>query len=174
MQLDSPTINPLEKKACVNTNRTQQSSLTSTEQVYALILNSDGKALVRQVLPSLNASIHWTMLRANLADNQDPVAVARDELFAYGYESPSWIYLGSFTSSEGRVFHFLFARDAQKAPCEQCGKNGVQWVSLRDLRYALLDGRIGQMSDATSVALSMYLMALHHKSETAVTPPKPA
>ncbi len=152
----------------MNNQQTEQPELTPAERVYVLVLNADGNVLVRQV-HSIPRS--WTMLRASLDGNEDPIMVARMELSALGYESTHWVYLGSFSNAEGRVIHFLFARDARRTSSLGAGTNGVQWVSLRDLRYALLDGRIGQIADATSIALTMYLMALHQRIETTASSP---
>lgn len=155
----------------MDNHRTQPYNLSLTEKVYALILNADGKVLVRQEHTNGSISLNWTMLWASMADNQDPVTIARCELSRLGYQCTHWVYLGSYANSEGRINHFLFARDARESLAALPGKKGVEWVSLRDLRYALLDGRIGQVSDATSIALTMYLMALHQRAEAAASSP---
>jgi hypothetical protein len=150
----------LEPLASVNNNQFQQFNPSATEQAYALILNPDGKALVRQTKTTCTVPFYWTMFKVDLPDSQDPLKVAREELFTLGYESGDWVYLGSYANAGKEVIHFLFARDARAAFSRATPPppKDVNWVSLRDLRYALLDGRIGQVGDATSIALAMFLM----------------
>lgn len=134
------------------------------ECVYALILNDNDCALVRHVSTPGNTP-YWTMLKAKLPTGQNPICAAQAELDSLGYRAAKWMYLGTYVDGESRVIHFLFAKNARLQTVATPGKNGVQWVSLEDLRYALLDGRIGKIGDATSIALAMYLTGSHAKRE---------
>lgn len=142
----------------MKSNQIQQHHPSALEQAYALILNPDGQALVRQSRTNCTVPCYWNMFKVDLPDSHDPLKVAREELFSLGYESGDWVYLGSYTNAGKEVIHFLFARNARAARSPFTPPKDVDWVSLRDLRHALIDGRIGQVGDATSIALAMYLM----------------
>ncbi len=143
-----------------------------TERVYTLVLNTEGKALVCHTDISQVGS-EWSMLVASLPDDHDPIQAAKQSLYDLGYESQQWVYLGSYVSIEKQAVHFLFARNAYRVYTSPFYGKNFRWVCLHELRYALLDGRITKVGDATTVALAMYLMEPHKRRDTAVSPTHP-
>ncbi len=149
---------------CQNSRSSQDA-----EQVYALVLNTEGNALICQTEADRPGHV-WSIPMTCLPDGHDPVQAAQQTLFQLGYESQHWFYLGSFIGGENQIVHFLFARNAYRVRTSPFYNNGFRWVCPRDLRYALLDGRITKVGDATTVALAMYLMEPHKTRDTAVSP----
>lgn len=145
-------------------------SSQGAERVYTLVLNTEGKALVCHTDIS-HVGSGWSMLAASLPDGDDPIQAAKQRLYDLGYESQHWFYLGSYVNIEKQAVHFLFARNAYRVYTSPFYGKSFHWVCPRELRYALLDGRITRVGDATTVALAMYLMEPHKTRDTAVSPP---
>lgn len=147
-------------------------SSQSIERVYTLVLNKEGNVLICQT--EANYTGHaWSMLMTSLPGGCDPVQAARQALYDLGYESQHWVYLGSYVGMEKQAVHFLFARNAYRVYTSPLYGNGYRWVSPHDLRYALLDGRVTKVGDATTIALAMYLMEPLKVCDTAVSRTNP-
>ncbi|MCA9935235.1 MAG: hypothetical protein H6662_03470 [Ardenticatenaceae bacterium] len=129
-------------------------NLTQMERVHALVMDCEGRALVKERQAS---PLQLSILSVPLEQGGDPMSAVKDELLALGYESPKWVYLGTYTTCHGQPTHFLFTQHAQLAPSPP-SHNGYHWVEKRDLHYALLDGRINQLGDITNITLALYLL----------------
>jgi len=137
---------------------TNCNDLTQTEHVYALVLDDNDRALVREYSLPHRSPLNWSTFTVLLSQGADPMKAAQDELLTLGYVCTTWIYLGTYKNQQGQIVHFLFARNTRPASLPpSC--NGFHWVGLRDLHYALLDGRIHELGDVASITLALYLMA---------------
>lgn len=127
------------------------------DYVNALVLNKAGEALVLEV-EKPNSGVYWQMLASYLTPKDDPFTAVQHRLEQLtGYQARQWSYLGSHAIEANRLFGtgFLFcARQAHQVTEPLAAEGTVKWVSLVNLRYALLDGRISIMSHALTVSLS--------------------
>ncbi|MBK8904624.1 MAG: hypothetical protein IPM53_25825 [Anaerolineaceae bacterium] len=130
----------------------------SLDYVNALVLNTLGEALVFEVAKP-NSGVYWQLLDRYLQPEEDPFTAVQQTLQqATGFQACQWAYLGSHAIEASRLFGvgFLFcARQAYQVAEPVLAGATVKWVSLVDLRYALLDGRISIMSHALTVSLSL-------------------
>ncbi|MCB8977654.1 MAG: hypothetical protein H6657_09555 [Ardenticatenaceae bacterium] len=127
------------------------------DYVNALVLNSAGEALVFEV-EKPGGGVYWQILESSLQPNDDPFTAVQQRLEqAAGFQAKQWSYLGSHAIEVSRLFGtgFLFCARQAKQVAEPIWDGGeAKWVSLVNLRYALLDGRISIMSHALTVSLS--------------------
>ncbi len=136
------------------------SPLHKLDYVNALILNKAGEALVLEVEKPGNG-VYWQLLDQYLQPKEDPFTAVQHQLQQMtGFQAKQWAYLGSHAVEASRLFGvgFLFCAQqaiqvAEPAPHRPEGV-AIKWVSLVNLRYALLDGRISIMSHALTVSLS--------------------
>ncbi len=136
--------------------------METRDYVNALILNDAEQAMILEEYKHGSGWSSWQVLGGFLQEGEDPLtAVKRELLNETGYTSNTWYYLGSYVGKANHhvgVGHFFCARNAQKVtqPTHQHPEEyQLKWVPLRDLRLALLDGRIAVVSYAVTVALTM-------------------
>ncbi len=109
---------------------------------------------------------YWQMLEQFLPPAQDPFTAVQQELLAQaGRQTQQWAYLGSHmvdaSESVGVGYFFcaqktrLIAEVAPERRSPDGGKLCLKWVSLTDLRYALLDGRLAVTRHALTVSISL-------------------
>ena len=130
------------------------------DYVNAMVLNTAGEALVFEV-DKPGSGVYWQMLDRYLQPKEDPFTAVQNKLQQMtGFQTRQWAYLGSHAIEASRLFGvgFLFCAQqavqvAEPAPLRTEGV-AIKWVSLVNLRYALLDGRISIMSHALTVSLS--------------------
>lgn len=130
--------------------------------VNAVVLNDAGQALVFESPRQTGSGVHWQVLAHFLPANTDPFTAVQTALVhKTGYQTNHWSYLGSHVidskQAEGNGY-FFSAQQARQITTPQ--PNGhtphvARWVSVTDLRYALLDGRIANISDALTVSLAL-------------------
>ncbi|NHZ71630.1 MAG: hypothetical protein GWP17_00885 [Aquificales bacterium] len=106
----------------------------------------------------------WQTIGRGLKKNEDPMLAAqRDLLLRTGYTCKSWVYLGTYVideSQEEGAGHFFCAQSIKKTavPDTQYTHNiKLKWVSKRELKQALLDGRIAVINHAVAVSLAMVM-----------------
>jgi ADP-ribose pyrophosphatase len=135
------------------------------DYVNALVLNDAGEAMILESYHHGDGRFGWQVPGSNLEDNEDPYqAVQRELLEETGYSCRNWLYLGSYTPSADQhigVGHFFFATGAKRIAEPNQGNLAafdVKWVSVKDLKYALLDGRIGVISYAVNIALALLMI----------------
>lgn len=133
----------------------------TNDYVNALILNESGQALVFEEPKLAGAGVHWHLLGRCLSPDTDPFTVVQQELLQKtGYETTVWSYLGSHIMAPDRpvgVGYFFCARQARRTITRQLetpASGTIKWVPLKDLRYALLDGRIAVISHALTASLA--------------------
>lgn len=135
------------------------------DYVNAIVFNDAGEAMVLEGYKHGVGSSSWQVLGGYLEDGEDPMtAVQRELLEETGYCTDDWLYLGSYVVDANRhvgVGHFFCGRNVQQVAqpaSSDMEAAAIHWVSLRDLRLALLDGRIAVVSYAVNIALAMLLV----------------
>lgn len=97
-----------------------------------------------------------------LEEDEDPLSAAQRELLEEaGLECRKWRHLSSFIIDANRrmgVAHFFLGYDPRKV-CEpnsgDLEKQTLKWVSIKELKHALWDGRLGVMSYGANVAMAL-------------------
>lgn len=126
--------------------------------------NRSGQILVVEDLTANSAWGSWHLINGVLKKGENPItAVKRKLLELTGYRSENWLYMGSFMLDanqpdvNGHFFSALDAEPTAKTDDFNPGTCLFKWVSPQELKYALLDGRIGVMSYAVTAALALLL-----------------
>ncbi len=125
----------------------------------AVVLNEAHEALVLKKSDHSAELFNWELLRAYMDEKESPLDVMQRQLMTVaGCFSTEWIYLGTFETENQRqtgVGHFFLARNAKKLESAQ-PMSGWQmaWVPLKQLKLAILDGRISRLSHAMNVAMA--------------------
>ncbi len=135
------------------------------DYVNVLIVNEKQEALIVEGYKHGMGRSSWQVIGGYIEDGEDPVtAVKRELLEETGYSCKKWIYLSSYVMDANRHFgvgHFFVAQDVQKVTepnNDDLEEMQFNWVTLDELKYALIDGRIGAISYATNIALALLLI----------------
>lgn len=106
----------------------------------------------------------WQVIGRSLQDNEDPMhAIQQDLYIRTGYVCTNWIYLGTFVIDETQkcgAGHFFCARLLHKnIKPDKAATDGLnlKWVEKRELKQALLDGRIAVINHAVAISLAMVM-----------------
>ena len=132
-----------------------------TDFVTAVVVNAQNEMLVLETAAPKDQWSNWRMVTGELDKNSDPIAAIKSQLQAMtGYTTNAWTYLGSYQAdgkqSDGRVGHFWLAKVLSPASVPALHANlQIRWIPIREVRYALIDGRIGTFTQAISVALAL-------------------
>jgi hypothetical protein len=136
----------------------------STDYVNVLALNDVGQAMICESVQNGGGYSSWQVIEGKVAQGEDPMtAVQRTLLEKTGYHSDHWMYLCSYTIADDHqqlgVGHFFCARNARQIAdydyVSPCRDRNLKWVSQRDLKYALLDGRISILSYAITISMAL-------------------
>lgn len=129
-----------------------------------LAFNEQGLALVFEDLTANSAWGSWHLVNGILKKGEDPILAVQQQLLKFtGYRSENWLYMGSFMLNptkpdvNGHFFAALGAKSAGEAHVFDTQTCNMKWVSRKELKYALLDGRIGVMSYAVATSLALLL-----------------
>ena len=135
------------------------------DYVNVLVLNDAGEAMIIEGYKHGNGWSGWQVVGGYLEEGEDPyTAVQRELLEETGYSCDKWLYLGSYTMDANRhvgVGHFFYATGAQQIAepnHNDLESFNVTWVPVKDLKYALIDGRIGVISYAANIALALLVI----------------
>lgn len=133
--------------------------------VNAVVLNKQNEVMILEGYKHGLEMSSWQVLGGYLDEGEDPVtAVQRELLEETGYHADDWLYLGSFIQDANRhagIGHYFCARQARQIAephHDDLEAFGIQWVPLKELKYALLDGRISGSSYAINVALTLLIL----------------
>ena len=129
-----------------------------------LAFNETGQALIIEDLTANSAWGSWHLVNGVLEKGEDPILAVQQKLLNFtGFHSDNWLYMGSFMLNANKPDvngHFFAAMSVKSTtnpyyfdPQMCC----IKWVSRKDLKYALLDGRIGVMSYAMTASLALLL-----------------
>jgi 8-oxo-dGTP pyrophosphatase MutT (NUDIX family) len=132
--------------------------------------NEVGEALILEGYKHGARRSGWQVVGGYIEQGEDPLTAAQRELLEEtGHEAENWRYLGSFVIDANRhvgVGHFFLCTNAHAVRQPDSGdleETRLRWVSLKDLRYALMDGRISIISYAMNITLA--LLALNKLSQ---------
>jgi ADP-ribose pyrophosphatase YjhB (NUDIX family) len=136
----------------------------AADYVNVLALNEAGEAMILEHGQNGGGYSSWRVIEGQVAQGEDPMtAVQRTLLEETGYQSDHWMYLCSYTITDDHqrlgVGHFFCARNARQLADHYCvdlaQDRKLKWVSQRDLKYALLDGRISTLSYAITISMAL-------------------
>lgn len=129
-----------------------------------LAFNELGQGLIIEDMTANSAWGSWHLVNGDLEKGEDPIiAVQRSLLKFTGFRSENWLYMGSFMLNankpdvNGHFFAALGAKLIANPNYIDPLVCRMKWVSRKDLKYALLDGRIGVMSYAVATSLALLL-----------------
>lgn len=132
------------------------------DYINVVVLNQTGEALVLVGYKHGLGRDSWQVVGGYLEPDEDPLSAAQRELLEEtGYASDDWQSLGSFVVDANRTVgtgHFFLARDARQVTepdNDDLEAYTMRWVSLPELRQALLGGHIAISSYAINVALAL-------------------
>ena len=140
----------------------------TSDYITLVALNEHGQALVIEDLTANSAWGSWHLVSGLITDEESPIVTSQRRLLEMtGYRSNNWLYLGSFMLDAGQPHvagHYFVARDAHFANhpphINDSQFYAVRWISQRQLKYGLLDGRIGIMNYAFTAAMALLLLPM--------------
>ncbi|MCL4266490.1 MAG: NUDIX domain-containing protein [Anaerolineae bacterium] len=133
----------------------------ASDYVNALILNEAKEVLILPTPNLYSGRICWQLIGGGIEQDENPLTAVQRILHAHtGYVTNDWTYLSSYLSDScGYVGagHFFCAQKVKQtaALIPQTASSAAQWIPLKELRYALLDGRIASISHATTISLAL-------------------
>ena len=152
---DLPYIGEVEK---------QSPSIRLQDYVNAFVVNDANEVLVLEGKENGRSWSSWQMIGRDLKKDEDPIqAVQENLLLRTGFTATNWIYLGTFVIDEAQhegAGHFFCARLHEKAnlPDEVLNHDlKLKWVPKREIKQALLDGRIAVINHAVAASLAMVM-----------------
>ena len=138
------------------------SHLPVSNYVNLVAIDEAGRVMVIEDLTTNGGWGCWHLISSGLTEKDNPMAVGQHKLLlTTGYSSANWLYLGSFAldvNNPEAAEHFLVAQNVtcvhtlHQSSSQTCA---VKWISQRQLRYALLDGRLGSMRDALTATMAL-------------------
>jgi hypothetical protein len=130
----------------------------AADSAHAFVLNEQGQALILESMPLGNAWSSWQMIGCPLAEGENPITAVQATLRqTTGYTARQWLYLGTFILEEAGdkgARHFFFARDVAQTGPHLPGL-AIRWVDRKQIKHALLDGRIAYLNHAVVAALAL-------------------
>ncbi|MCB9423221.1 MAG: NUDIX domain-containing protein [Ardenticatenaceae bacterium] len=137
---------------------------TDTDYFNLLAFNEKGQALIIEDLTANSAWGSWHLVNGVLEKGENPISAAQQKLLAFtGFQSDNWLYMGSFMLNNNKPDvngHFFAAMGVKSTMNPHYFDSQIcciKWVSHKDLKYALIDGRIGIMSYAVTASLALLL-----------------
>jgi ADP-ribose pyrophosphatase len=137
----------------------------SGDFVNAVVLNENNEVMILEGYKHGLEMFSWQVVGGYLEEGEDPVtAVQRELLEETGFHTNEWLYLGSFILDANRhmgIGHYFCGRNATQITepnHDDLEAFGVKWVSLKEAKYALLDGRIAGTSYAINMALALLML----------------
>lgn len=136
------------------------------DYINVVAFNADGDALILEGYKHGARRCSWQVVGGYIEQDEDPLSAAKRELLEEtGHDSDEWIYLGSFVMDANRhvgVGHFFLCLNAQEvaAPQPDDLEDAIlKWVPLSELKYALMDGRVGIISYAMNISLALIALS---------------
>ncbi len=138
----------------------------SGDYFNVLPVNETGAVMIIEDLTAITAWGSWHLINGLLKEGENPLTAVKQTLLELtGHISGDWLYLGSFMLNASRPNvngHFFVAHKVKLvSPPRQFAysqTSAFKWVSRRELKYALLDGRIGMMSYAAMASLALLML----------------
>jgi hypothetical protein len=146
------------------------------DYVNAVVLNKAGEALILEGSPDGRGWASWHMIGRSIQLGEDPIlAVQQDLLERTGYKSNQWLFLGAYTIGHNQIDrneidrdqptgagYFFCAHNIHPAtPLVSPHENlRLKWVTKKELKQALLDGRIAVINHAIAAYMALTLCDL--------------
>jgi hypothetical protein len=129
------------------------------------VFDKSGRVLVIEDLTANSAWGSWHLINGLLQKGENPMTAVKRKLFELtGYTSDNWLYMGSFMLDatqpdvNGHFFSAIDAELTKEVSFFDPGTCLFKWIAPKELKYALLDGRIGVMSYAVTASLALLLL----------------
>jgi hypothetical protein len=143
--------------------RKQQTiSIQIEDYVNAFVVNDANEILVLEEKENGRSWASWQMIGKELTSDEDPIlAVQQELLIRTGCTCKDWIYLGTFVMDAAHEIgagHFFCAKTVKKVTKPNTTHSQqLKWVAKREMKQALLDGRIAVLNHAVAVSLAMVM-----------------
>lgn len=152
-----PVVSPKKQTAFL------PSPLHQPDYVNVLVLNQQNEALILESTKNSDGGLAWQIVSSPFDKSDDPLTAVQQYLLNQtGYHTNDWSYLGSYLldpDQPTRVGYFFCAQKVQRLhPVTHSfleEQFQLRWIPLKELRYALLDGRIPLISHATTISLAL-------------------
>lgn len=149
--------------------------IDARDYVNAVVFDEEGRALILDGYKHGMRRCGWQVVGGYIEAGENPLrAIERELLEETGYKAEEWRYLGSFVVDANRrvgVGHFFLALNARsvKEPAnDDLEEATLRLVSFDELRYALIDGRLGVISYALNVMLAFMALEKLGRNEEAL------
>jgi 8-oxo-dGTP pyrophosphatase MutT (NUDIX family) len=144
-----------------NSEVSHWSPLKARDYVNAYVLNEAGEAMVLESFPNGNAWGSWQMIGGEIEPDEDPLtAVQKNLLQRTGCSAEHWLYLGTFVVDGAEhlgVGHFFCAQQTRRILEPPTLDFDIRWVPRKQIKRALLDGRIAAINYAIAAALALVM-----------------
>lgn len=134
------------------------------DYVNAFVINDVGNVLILENAENGRSWASWQMIGRSLNGDEDPMlAVQQDLRQRTGYACAEWVYLGTYIIDESQkqgAGYFFCAKPAKQISqpeTESCQDITLRWVSKREMKQALLDGRIAGINHAVAASLALVM-----------------
>ncbi|MCA9873149.1 MAG: NUDIX domain-containing protein [Anaerolineales bacterium] len=131
------------------------------DYVNAFVLNEAGEAMVLESFPHGNAWGSWQMIGRYIRDEEDPLAAMQHTLLQRtGYIAEKWVYLGTFVVDDADNLgagHFFCAQQTRCKVEAPASDLTIRWVPRKQIKRALLDGRIAVINYAIAATLALVM-----------------
>lgn len=134
------------------------------DYVNAFVLNDAGEILVFEGKDNGLSWSSWQMVGRHLKTDEDPIlAVQQELLLRTGFTCKNWVYLGAFVIDETQkagAGYFFCAKVLEKisVPDKMHSQHlKLKWVAKKEIKQALLDGRIAVINHALAISLAMLM-----------------
>jgi hypothetical protein len=134
------------------------------DYVNAFVVNDVGNVLILENTQNGRSWGSWQMIGRSLIGDEDPMlAVQQDLQQRTGYACTEWIYLGTYIIDESQkqgAGYFFCARPAKQIAlpdAEHAHNITLKWVSKREMKQGLMDGRIAGINHAVAVSLALVM-----------------
>lgn len=149
--------------------------IDARDYVNAVVFDEEGRVLILDGYKHGMRRCGWQVVGGYIEPGENPLrAIERELLEETGYKAEEWRYLGSFVVDANRrvgVGHFFLALNARSVTEPANGdleEASLRLVSFDELRYALIDGRLGVISYALNVLLAFMALEKLGRNEEAL------
>lgn len=142
----------------------ESAPIHAQDYVNAFVLNDEGNVLILENAENGRSWASWKLIGRSLNGDEDPMlAVQQDLIRRTGYACSHWTYLGTFVIDEsqkqgaGYFFCAKMAKQITMPEAEYSHTINLKWVSKREMKQALLDGRIAVINHAAATSLALVM-----------------